>query len=48
MDRWLEKNFLLAQHSAQALIIFPPSLSGSSQLDIRRIPPDPKPTEAIK
>lgn len=44
-----KKNFLLAQHSAQALIIFPPSLSGSSQLDIRRIPLQvPKPTEAIK
>lgn len=39
-NEWIvgwKKSFLLAQHSAQALIIFPPSLPGSSQLDIRRI-----------
>lgn len=42
-----KKSFLMAQHSAQALIIFPPTLSGSSQLDIRRIQLQvPKPTGA--
>jgi hypothetical protein len=44
-----KKSFFLAQHSAQALIIFPPSLSGSSQLDIRRIQLQASmPTKAIQ
>ena len=42
-----KKSFFLTQQTAQALIIFPPSLSGSSQLDIRRILLQaPMPTEA--
>lgn len=32
-----EKRFQLAQNTAQAVILFPPVLPGSSQLDLRRI-----------
>ena len=39
-EKWIlgwKKRFQLPEDSAQALIIFPPVLPGSSQLDIRRI-----------
>ena len=39
-DQWIlgwKKRFQLPENSAQALILFPPVLAGSSQLDIRRI-----------
>ena len=39
-EKWIlgwKKSIQLPEGSAQALIIFPPVLPGSSQLDIRRI-----------